>query len=55
MYRQTLIKVYKKKSITKCFQKKKKEKKKTKINEKINIGALKIKKATHSEKVKENK
>ena len=40
MYRQTQIKVLKKKSITKCFQKKK-----TKINEKINMSKkIKIKK-----------
>ena len=42
MYRQTLIKVYKKKSITKYFQKKKENKKNiTKTNEKINICAQK--------------
>ena len=39
MYRYTLIKVLKKKSITKCFQKEK-----TKINEKINMSKKKKKK-----------
>ena len=37
------------------FSKKKRTKKPTKINEKINIWAQKEKKATHLEKVKENK